>query len=255
MEKVVCISGYFDPIHIGHLEYIELAKSLGDKLMVIVNNDEQAKLKKGSHFMEQNNRLSIVSSLKNVDITVLSIDQDRTVCETLRKYKPDIFANGGDQNNDNIPEKQICVELGIELVDNLGEKKESSRFLVKKASNTEYKTEWFGDKYEKINRQWGYYERILPSDTNYQIKRLTLLPNKSTSLQTHEQRKEFWVCVSGNGQVVVGEEKRNFQKDDHVKVEILEKHQIINTSDSEELILIEIQSGKYLGEDDIVRYS
>lgn len=79
-------------------------------------------LKKGTHFMSADNRLTIVS-LKNVDMAVLSIDKDRTVCETLNRYKPNIFANGGDQNNNNIPEKQICDELGILLVDNLGEKK------------------------------------------------------------------------------------------------------------------------------------
>lgn len=102
---------------------------------------------------------------------------------------------------------------------------------------------------------WGFYERILASDKDYQIKRLTVYPNKFTSLQTHQKRKEFWVCISGSGSVIIGSSAREFHKDDYVKVEISQKHQIINTSSTEDLVLIEIQTGEYLGEDDITRYS
>lgn len=253
MSKVVCISGYFDPIHQGHLEYISKAKSLGEKLLVIVNNDEQSKLKKGASFINQETRLKIVSSLKEVDMAVLSIDNDRTVCNTLRMYKPDVFANGGDQNNISIPEKEVCDELGIELVDGLGEKVDSSRFIVRKASNSDFKQEWFGDKYDRTYRQWGFYERILPSDTKYQIKRLTVKPGKSTSLQTHKFRKEFWVCIEGSGSIVKGDISRSFNKDDYIKIEKEEKHRLINDGDSD-LVIIEIQTGSYLGEDDIIRY-
>ena len=95
--KVVAISGYFDPIHVGHLEYINMAKKLGDKLIVIVNNNYQCELKKGKPFMDEKDRVTIVSSIKNVDEVFLSIDEDKTVCATLQKIKPDIFANGGDR--------------------------------------------------------------------------------------------------------------------------------------------------------------
>jgi cytidyltransferase-like protein len=133
MSKIVCCSGYFNPLHFGHIEYFEKAKSLGDILVVIVNNDEQAFLKKGSTFMKQDERLKIIRSLRIVDFCVLSIDTDRTVCRTIEAVRPHIFANGGDQFNTNIPEKTICEKLGIELVDNLGEKLQSSSWLLEKA--------------------------------------------------------------------------------------------------------------------------
>jgi cytidyltransferase-like protein len=129
-EKIVCCSGYFNPIHNGHLEYFEKAKALGDKLVVIVNNDHQARLKKGKSFMPEMERLKIIRSFKIVDYAVLSIDEDRTVCKTLESVCPHIFANGGDQFNDSIPEKKICEKLGILLVDNLGDKIQSSSWLI-----------------------------------------------------------------------------------------------------------------------------
>jgi cytidyltransferase-like protein len=133
-SKVVCVSGYFDPLHVGHLEYMEKSKKLGDKLLVIVNNDYQSTIKKGRSFMNVDERIKILESLRMVDKVVLSIDKGRDVCDTLRLYKPDIFANGGDQNNDTIPEKPVCEEYGIELAEGLGEKIQSSRWLIKQGN-------------------------------------------------------------------------------------------------------------------------
>ena len=128
--KVVAISGYFDPIHIGHLEYINMAKKLGDKLVVIVNNNYQCELKKGKPFMDEKDRVIIVSNLKNVDEVFLSIDKDKTVCASLEKIKPDIFANGGDRKNYEIPESVICKKYDIKIIDGLGEKIRSSSDLT-----------------------------------------------------------------------------------------------------------------------------
>ena len=137
MEKIVCVSGYFDPLHIGHIEYFKMSKKIGDKLMVIVNNDEQAILKKGKPFMCDDERIKIIKELRCVDIVVKSIDIDRTVCETLRTLepKPDFFCNGGDQNNNTIPETEICLKRGIELRDGFGEKIQSSSWLIKGNQN------------------------------------------------------------------------------------------------------------------------
>jgi len=126
----VAVSGYFDPIHVGHLEYFKYAKELGDYLIVIVNNDYQCSLKKGKAFMPEQDRLRIASSIKGVDEVVLSIDQDRTVCKTLEMINPDIFANGGDRNNVEIPESKVCKEYDIKLVDGLGSKIRSSSDLT-----------------------------------------------------------------------------------------------------------------------------
>lgn len=133
-KKIICISGYFDPIHIGHIEYMENAKKLGDELVVIVNNDHQATLKKGKAFMPDKERIKIIESLRVVDKVVLSIDTDRTVCETLRTIfpVPHVFANGGDQTNQSIPETTVCEELGITLSDGLGDKIQSSSWLLTK---------------------------------------------------------------------------------------------------------------------------
>lgn len=130
MDRIVCVSGYFNPLHVGHLEYFTKSKKMGDKLIVIVNNDKQALLKKGSCFMNETERLQIIRSLKIVDMAVISIDEDRTVCKTLQCIRPDIFTNGGDQVNDKIPEKSICGKLNIQLIDGLGEKIQSSTFLL-----------------------------------------------------------------------------------------------------------------------------
>lgn len=137
MKKAVIISGYFNPIHKGHIEYFNSAKELGDALFVIVNNEHQRDLKGSKAFQEEDERCFIVSNIKSVDKVILSIDTDRTVCATInsihQKYGQEynlVFANGGDQNNNSIPEAPICNQLNIELVDGLGEKIQSSSWLL-----------------------------------------------------------------------------------------------------------------------------
>src|SRR6056297_1612565 len=133
-KNKVAVSGYFNPLHVGHLEMIEKAKELGDYLIVIVNNDKQVKLK-GSHpFMPEEDRLKIISALSAVDEVFLSIDEDKTVCKSLKSINPDIFANGGDRKNLNdIPEYQICYDLDIKMVDGLGGKIRASSEMIAKA--------------------------------------------------------------------------------------------------------------------------
>ncbi len=130
-EKIIAFAGYFDPLHIGHLEGLELAKKLGDKLIVIVNTDNNAINKKGFVFMPEQERIIIIKALKCVDEVILGIDKDGTVCKTLEKIKPDIFAKGGDRYANEIPEANICKKLGIKIVDGLGSKIKSSSNLVK----------------------------------------------------------------------------------------------------------------------------
>lgn len=138
-KKAVIVSGYFNPIHKGHLEYFNNAKAIADELFVIVNSDFQRNLKGSKEFQNEEERLIIVSNIKAVDKAIISIDKDRTVCATLENIANDYnqdydlaFANGGDQNNDTIPEKPICEKVGIKLIDGLGEKIQSSSWLLKK---------------------------------------------------------------------------------------------------------------------------
>jgi len=129
-EVVVAVSGYFDPIHVGHLEYFQLASKLGDKLIVIVNNNHQAKLKKGEFFIHEKDRIQIVAALRCVDEVFLSIDTDSSVCKSLEAVKPNIFANGGDRSLDEVPETAVMKKYDIKLVDGLGDKIRSSSDLT-----------------------------------------------------------------------------------------------------------------------------
>ena len=138
-QKAIIVSGYFNPIHKGHLEYFNNAKSMADKLFVIVNNDHQRELKGSKEFQNENERMIIVSNIKAVDKAILSIDTDRTVCATIKMIAEQFgdefelgFANGGDQNNDTIPEKPICEEMNVALIDGLGDKIQSSSWLLNK---------------------------------------------------------------------------------------------------------------------------
>jgi cytidyltransferase-like protein len=137
--KAIIVSGYFNPIHKGHIEYFNNAKACGDRLIVIVNSDHQRALKGSKEFQKEDERVFIVSNIKCVDEVVLSVDQDRTQCETLKSLHAKLnesyhiaFANGGDQNNNSIPEAPVCKDLGIELIEGLGEKVQSSSWLLNK---------------------------------------------------------------------------------------------------------------------------
>ena len=138
-KKIIIVSGYFNPIHKGHLEYFNNAKAIADQLFVIVNNDHQRALKGSKEFQDENERMVIVSNIKAVDKAILSIDTDRTVCATIKMIAEEFgseydlgFANGGDQKNENCPESGVCNEFKIKLIDGLGDKIQSSSWILKK---------------------------------------------------------------------------------------------------------------------------
>ncbi|MEO6513717.1 MAG: adenylyltransferase/cytidyltransferase family protein [Candidatus Saccharimonadales bacterium] len=131
--KVVIVSGYFNPLHGGHLDMIEAARAMGDKLIVIVNNDKQQLMKKGKIILDEKNRLRLMRALRDVNEVVLSIDDyetpdgERPIIKTIEhiaKQHPEdkiIFANGGDRNTEKaIPEAAICNQYGIEMVFGVG---------------------------------------------------------------------------------------------------------------------------------------
>ncbi|MEK7572672.1 MAG: adenylyltransferase/cytidyltransferase family protein [Patescibacteria group bacterium] len=140
-KKVVVVSGGFDPIHIGHVRLFEEAKKLGDKLIVVLNNDNWIRKKKGKEFMLAKERKEILEALSSVDEVVITRHskntKDISICRELRKIRPHIFANGGDRFADNIPEFKLCKELGVEMVFNLGRggKIRSSSDLLKEYPN------------------------------------------------------------------------------------------------------------------------
>ena len=138
--KIAIISGGFDPIHVGHIELMEKAKSIADSLVVIVNDDDFLTRKKGKPFMSLKERIQIVRSIKYVDMVIKSVDKDQTVCESLKglascktSNEKLLFCNGGDRTSgENTPEHALCIELGIEPVYGLGDKIQSSSWLTDK---------------------------------------------------------------------------------------------------------------------------
>ena len=138
-KTLVIASGYFNPIHKGHIEYLNRSKELGDELFVIVNNDYQRALKGSTEFMKEDERKEIVSNIKAVDWTIIAIDKNREVAKTIQviyeankeEYDKFIFSNGGDQLTYSISEKSMCDKLGIEMVFGLGDKVQSSSWLLK----------------------------------------------------------------------------------------------------------------------------
>ena len=138
-KKIVAVSGGFDPVHIGHVRMFNEAKTLGDELVVILNNDSWLELKKGFAFMPHEERKEVVEAFAAVDRVILTFHEpgtaDLSVCRELEHLRPDIFANGGDRKSDNIPEYTLCEKLGIEMVFNVGEggKVQSSSWLIEEA--------------------------------------------------------------------------------------------------------------------------
>ena len=170
MSKTVAVSGFFSPLHSGHINYFKEAKNLGDKLIVIVNNDKQCELK-GNIFMNEHERMDIIRNLRMIDEVVLAIDTDMSVCKTLEMIKPNIFANGGDRFSTNIPEYKLCKRLGIKTVFGVGgEKTQSSSNILKK--------------------NWGY-SKILLEGNGWWFKRLCIDGN--TSMQKHNKRDEMFL--------------------------------------------------------------
>ncbi len=138
---VVAVSGFFNPLHVGHIDMIRRAKKLGDKLVVIVNNDKQVKLKNRVPFMSEKDRVKIIGALRDVDQVFLAVDDYKLangeipVIKSLARVHPDIFANGGDRHNIvNVPEYPICQKLGIKMVDGLGRKIRASSEIIARAA-------------------------------------------------------------------------------------------------------------------------
>lgn len=146
----VAVSGGFDPVHVGHIELFRDAQKLGDKLIVILNNDNWLQKKKDFVFMNEGERKAILEAIRYVDRVIVSSHPsnpaDMSICAELEKLKPDIFANGGDRDKKDAankasslnPEQDLCQKLGIKMVFNVGRrgKIQSSSELVRKVKET-----------------------------------------------------------------------------------------------------------------------
>jgi cytidyltransferase-like protein len=250
MKTIVLITGGFDPIHSGHISYINAAKKLGDILVVGVNSDDWLRRKKGQEFMPSSERIDIIQNLKSVDHCILFDDTKNHAIEAIRNIKSMypgdriIFANGGDRTSENIPE---MIEPGVEFVFGVGgeDKKNSSSWILQ---------EW---KAPKTERQWGYY-RVLHEVPGMKVKELTVDPGKSLSMQKHKLRSEYWIVSEGQAMI-----NRATPLDFELPTTILNKHDQLHVAKQEwhqltnpynhPLKIVEIQYGEQCIEEDIER--
>ena len=250
--KIIVVSGGFDPIHSGHIEYLKSAKKHGDKLTVALNSDNWLEKKKGKPFMSFKERKSILEAIKYVDEVIEFKDDKKGSCinalEKIKKLYPDdmiFFANGGDRNHKNIPEMNV---YGIKFLFSVGgdTKKNSSSWIL---NNWQYYYE---------ERQWGSFFNLFETK-NIKVKELIIEPEKSMSFQRHFKRNEIWLVSQGECEVNSSKDelpenaKKIFlRKFDHFIVPKGSWHQIINPS-KEKTHIIEIQYGEKCVEDDIER--
>jgi len=282
-KKTVAITSvYANPLHPGHIECFELSKQHADELYVIVNNDHQAKLKRGvESFQDEQFRVNVVRALKMVDGVFLSIDTDASVCASLDqlitelKARPDvgeiIFTKGGDRFAHEIPEREILASHGVRIVDGLGAKTHNSSAYVPKLANladaakVTAALDKLPDSVKEIDylevgvRPWGVYY-VMEDKPQYKVKKIIVNPSGRLSLQSHKHRSEHWVVVSGVAHVEV----RAPHHPSHIGHQLIEPNQgcyipkghihRLSNPNSEPLVMIEVQCGEYTGEDDIERF-
>jgi cytidyltransferase-like protein len=248
MKTIVLITGGFDPLHAGHISYINAAKNLGDILVVGVNSDDWLRRKKGREFMPSSERINIIQNLKAVDHCILFNDTENHAIEAIRNVKllyPNdhiIFANGGDRTAENIPEMS---EPNVEFIFGIGgeDKMNSSSWILQ---------EW---KAPKTERPWGYY-RVLHEVPGMKVKELTVNPGKSLSMQRHHLRAEFWMVSEGTANVSnqIGSmlSGKVLEKHKEYRIPVGEWHQLSNPWDVP-VKIVEIQYGEQCIEEDIER--
>ena len=255
MKNIVLVTGGFDPLHSGHIEYFKAAKELGDELHVGVNSDEWLTNKKGRPFMPFKDRATIIENLSCVDKVLSFDDSDGSACGAVYKTLATnarckiIFANGGDRNNITTPEYKVYNDTcDVTFVFGVGgeNKMNSSSWLL---------DEW---KAPKTARNWGYYRVIHEYDKQTKVKELAVPPGNRLSMQRHKERSEHWFVAEGTATVytlnaATDQELLGVFKQ-HQSLHIPEGtwHQLANEHDTD-LKLVEIQYGKNCVEEDIER--
>lgn len=245
-NDIVVITGGFDPLHSGHIDYINAAAKLG-RVIVGVNSDQWLARKKGKSFLPLEERLAIIGNLKNVMMAVPFDDSDGTAKDAIRiarHWFPSnkiIFANGGDRTEKNIPEMDY-PDGGVSFLFGVGgeNKKNSSSWIL---------SEW---KAPKTDRPWGYYRILHTEGHEVKVKELVVDPGKSLSMQRHAKRNEYWLISEGEATVYNGDEEITVGKHDNLNISIGEWHQLSNKTDKP-LKIIEIQYGELCDESDIER--
>jgi cytidyltransferase-like protein len=252
--KIVIVTGGFDPLHSGHIKYLQAAAQLGNKVVVGLNSDEWLARKKGQPFMPWEERATILSAMKNVDRVINFDDSDGSACDAIRKVRdiyPNwevIFANGGDRTKENIPEMELLKKylyLTFEFGVGGEDKANSSSWILQ---------EW---KAPKTERSWGYY-RVLHEVPGMKVKELTVMSGKSLSMQKHFKRNEYWIVSEGqcvlNSVLESGYALPVLKIDKHSShvIPVGEWHQLSNPFDLP-CKIVEVQYGSECIEEDIER--
>jgi len=249
MRKIVLCTGGYDPLHSGHIAYLQAAKKLGDVLIVGINSDEWLTRKKGRPFLSWEERAAIVSGLKNVTRVINFDDSDNSAKDAIRKLRaiyPNeqiVFANGGDRTQENIPEMDLLKEyLNLEFVFGVGgeSKTNSSSWILE---------EWNSP---KTMRPWGHYRVLHTHNNTVKVKELTVYPGKSLSMQRHAHRTELWFVAEGTASLNWDFGSEVIKQFNQETIFAGEWHQLCNTT-SEPLHVIEIQYGTDCTEEDIER--
>ncbi|MDO8562021.1 MAG: adenylyltransferase/cytidyltransferase family protein [bacterium] len=246
--KWVAVSGGFDPLHVGHVRMFEAARKLGDKLVVILNNDNWLQKKKGYVFMRAKERAEILSALPFVDKVYITKhkrqDSDMSVCKALRTLRPAIFANGGDRKGrKDIPETKVCRELGIKMVFSVGGGKvQSSSWMIRDASRPIARTE----------RPWGEFYGW-DRGREWHLKTVYIKPGKRLSLQYHHHRAEHWMLVEGDA-IATAQVGTKLTKMAMVQGELMciDRKAVHRLESKRGGVVVEIALGKF-DENDIVR--
>lgn len=250
MAKIVLVTGGFDPIHGGHIRYLNHASHLGDHLVVGLNSDQWLTDKKGRPFMSWQERRVILDNLHMVGEVIDFNDSDGTAIDAIKKvkniYAADsvIFANGGDRNHSNIPE---MIFDDVEYVFGVGsdQKENSSSWLL---------DEWAAP---KTTRPWGYYRVLKQYGSTVKVKEIVVDPGQSLSMQKHSLRSEHWLVAKGTATVYGLRHNQPsligiFKERNSLDIIENQWHQLVNETD-QPLIVVEIQYGVNCIESDIER--
>lgn len=255
MKTIVLVTGGFDPLHYGHIEYFKAAKQLGDELHVGVNSDAWLTNKKGRPFMPYLDRCAVIESLEVVDKVISFDDSDGSACGAIYKTMAThgkikiIFANGGDRTNTTTPEYKTYGDMNnVEFAFGVGgtNKLNSSSWLL---------DEW---KAPKTERSWGYYRAIHEYDKHTKVKELAVPPGGRLSMQRHQHRSEHWFVAEGTATVYTLNQATDLEDwgvfEQHRSLHIPQGmwHQLANEHDVP-LKLVEIQYGENCVEEDIER--
>jgi len=260
-EEVCLVTGGFDPLHRGHIEYFQSAKESSEYLIVGLNSDEWLLRKKDYLFMSFKERKALVENIKPVDHVIAFNDDDDSACDAIKKCltlsKKVVFANGGDRHRDNTPEAiKYSDDANVEFLYGVGgaDKINSSSWMIDnfiRDYSSNFNTT-LSNSENTIIAPWGSHTSFI-NEQGFKVKQLNVQSGGVLSLQKHEHRSEHWVVVKGQATVEINSKISEVNSGEYVFIPLQSIHRLSNNQ-KEELVVIEVQCGEILEESDITRY-